>query len=840
MTIKTAPTTARQAWLDQGALPLPVAPDGTKRPAVKAWKQFQNPANRPTPEELGRLWRADSDGIGILCGAASGGIEMLELEGAAVKEGLPPQLQATFTEHGQGALWQELMSGYMEITPSGGIHWYYRVQGEPLGNTKLASRPTTPEERETHPGQKIRVLIETRGEGGWSVVAPSAGRSHPTGKAWMAVPGRTPADIITITATERDTIHDLCRLLDQPPVEGTPAPAAPAPVAAPAATVGLRPGDDFNDRASWRDILEPHGWRIDHEAGGTTYWIRPGKKKGEGVSATTGHSDDGQDRLYVFSTSTDLEAEVPYSKLGAYAALNHGGDHSAAASALRNQGYGDQGEPDAPLPTLTLIRPDAEKQTSSAIDNAREVGETLARISEPTEDAAAEAFVMLYAGRVRYCPQRKQWLVWDGARWVWDETEKHRHQIRLLARQIPAGDGWKAFRTKALTASGVTGIARLAQADPRVVIHIDELDARPWELNTPAGAIDLRTGELLPPDPEALHTRTTTVPPDPQQETPVWNAFLEATFGGDEELISFMQRLLGVALVGQVVEQRLPFLFGAGANGKSTLMEAVMSVVGRGAEGYSIAGDAAMLTAQARQEHPSQIAQLAGARLVVLPELEDGTRFAEARVKQLTGSDSIAARFMHRDWFTFTPSHTLFLVANHKPQATVGGLAFWRRLLLLDFPHVVPEAERDPELPARLVAEYPGILAWLARGASDYAQHGLMVPASVDAATQTYRSDEDTIGKFVADSCHLAPGGGVLVQAKVGEVRDAYERMCRELGDTPVNARRLTQELRDRWGVDSVKGANGVRFYRGLTLLSHDTEPESPFGDSPVPLRGVR
>ena len=199
MTIETAPTAARQTWLDQGALPLPVAPDGTKRPAVKAWKQFQNPANRPTPEELGRLWRADSDGIGILCGAASGGIEMLELEGAAVKEGLLPQLQATFAEHSQSALWQKLMNGYMEITPSGGIHWYYRVQGEPLGNTKLASRPTTPEERETHPGQKIRVLIETRGEGGWSVVAPSAGRSHPTGKAWMAVPGRTPADIITIT-----------------------------------------------------------------------------------------------------------------------------------------------------------------------------------------------------------------------------------------------------------------------------------------------------------------------------------------------------------------------------------------------------------------------------------------------------------------------------------------------------------------------------------------------------------------------------------------------------------------------------------------------------------------
>lgn len=824
MTIETAPTAARQAWLDQGALPLPVAPDGTKRPAVKAWKQFQNPGNRPTPEELGRLWRADSDGIGILCGAASGGIEMLELEGVAVKEGLLPQLQAAFAGHGQGALWHKLMGGYMEITPSGGIHWYYRVQGEPLGNTKLASRPTTPEERETHPGQKIRVLIETRGEGGWSVVAPSAGRSHPTGKAWMAGPGRTPADIITITTTERDTIHDLCRTLDQPPAEETPAPATPAPVAAPAATAGLRPGDDFNNRASWRDILEPHGWRIDHEAGGTTYWIRPGKKKGEGVSATTGHSDDGQDRLYVFSTSTDLEAEVPYSKLGAYAALNHGGDHSAAASALRNQGYGDQGEPD----TRTLILLPATGTEGAKTGGAALTEPTLAPVVQlhprPTEvlgsltdQGNADLMASEHCDKLRYEPSRGLWLQWEENRWAWcdDDGAPVQRAVETIRRISPTDKEITRHVAKSLSRKGVEACVALARRHPALRVANAQLDANPRDLNTPGGIVDLTTGQLRAARPEDWCTRATRV--TPAGGTPErWLTFLADTFE-DPELIAYVRRLAGYSAIGEVTHHILPFLYGSGGNGKSVFAEVLTGLLGE----YASTAPPNFL--MAGQQDESAIARLDGLRLVVSSEVAQSARFDEAKVKLLTGGDRITARFLYGRHFTYTPSVTLWLMGNHQPRVEAGGESFWRRLRLIPFTRTVPPEKRVEGLAKQLMEdEGPQILQWVIEGAVDILQQGMGTPDSVRVATQAYASEEDALGRFVADRLHLSDVEAA--RESTARVRGAYVAWCREEGEVALSAQAFGRELRARFGVRT-KRSHGSRFYVGMTLMA-DPEDE--------------
>ena len=813
--------TARDAWLAIGALPLPAATDGTKRPGVKTWRNLQNPDNRPTPEQLDQLWRTDTDGIGIICGRASGNIEMLELEGAAVAEGWMQRLHDAFTDHAQEELWQRLVGGYMEFTPTGGIHIYYRIDGDVHGNTKLASRPTTTDEQAQHPGQRTRVMIETRGEGGWSIVAPSRGRTHPTGAAWTALPDRSPQQIATFTTDERDTIHAMCRLLDEAPATAS-SPVVPATSPRPTipAEDRLRPGDDFNARASWADILQPHGWTIDHTQGGTTYWIRPGKKRGQGVSATTGHSTDGADRLYVFSTSTDFQPEIPYSRLGAYAVLNHGGDHSAAASALHSQGWGDQ-EPEWTL-TLEPAAPPASSATGPRTTGDVQDGQP--ETIEANETALADAFVSRVANQVRYCPQRKQWLTWDGSRWVWDEGEYHRELIKQLARRLPADDkaaaGW---RRKMLSAQGVGSIARLARTDPRIVVHLDQLDAQPWELNTPAGIINLRTGELQAPDPVKLHTRSTTVAPDFAKPAPHWEAFLSATFGGDSDLIGYVKRLAGVTAIGEIVEQLLSLGIGSGANGKSTLLDALSEVLGRGERGYAIAAPAEMLMARRHSEHPAELAQLAGARLVVCSELEDGARFAEARIKQLTGRDAINARHMYGSPFTFMPTHTLWLIANHKPATSAGGPAFWRRLQTLPFQHVVPEGQRDPELPAKLRSEGPQILAWIVQGAAEWGQGGLRPPSAVRAATQEYRTSEDTLQRFVDEQCHLAPGSQ-LVQVRSSVLRDAYERFCRDMGDEPMSGKRYIQGLRERFGVTFAKGAKGARFSQGITLLGDEEE----------------
>lgn len=570
-------------------------------------------------------------------------------------------------------------------------------------------------------------------------------------------------------------------------------------------------------------------------------WIRPGKGRGDGISATTGRNE--HDRLYVFSSSAaPFEPERPYDKFGAIALLEHGGDLHAATKALSAQGYGDQTPPEARLtllpsdpgysgpesPDPNTITPIVTSDGTAALATVTQLQPATAGI-EATEDALATAFVAEVSSSLRYCPQRSQWLHWTGARWEWDEAETHREQIRQLARRLPANDkNEAAWRRKMLTANGVSAIARLARTDPRIVVHINQLDAQPWELNTPGGIISLRTGKLTPPDPAKLHTRTTSVPPDFDTQAPHWIKFLDDTFGGDQSLIAFVQRILGVAIIGQVLEQILPFAHGAGANGKSTLIEAVMQVLGRGQGGYAIAAAAEMLMVRKHSEHPAELAQLAGARMVVCSELEDGQRFAEARIKQLTGSDSINARHMYGNPFTFTPTHTIFLIANHKPMATVGGNALWRRIILIPFEHVVPEHLRDPHLPDKLESEAPAILAWLARGAAAWFAGGLQIPTTVKAASEAYRKDEDTVGRFVAEQCHVARGGGGgLVQVKVAELRRAYEQTCFELGDDPVSARRFTQELRDRWGIETVK-SNGTRFYRGVDLMSYQTEPEEP------------
>lgn len=802
---------AAHEWWDAGCAPLPAATDGTKRPAVNQWRQWQQ--LRPDWDTTEALFtHTDSDGIGILCGTASGHLEMLELEAAAVTGGLTADLRQAFTDHGQDDLWRTITTGCAEITPSGGLHWYYRVDGGAKPNTKLARRPTE--------GGGVQVLIETRGEGGWSVVAPSGGRTHPSGRPWTRIAG-SPATIPTITSEQRDLVHDLCRLSDlMPEVQAAqPQPSAPH-------DGGLRPGDDFAARTSWDDILLPQGWTKASQRGRQATWVRPGKKVADGISATSGRG--GTDNLFVFSSSTTLPTEEPLSKLFVWAHYHTNGDMSAAAAALRQQGFGAPSEP----ARLTLVPP--TPATAPGVDGTAALAPKVVAVERaaaafgPTEDGTARALAHLHRHQLRYCAQRQKWLTWTGARWQWDDGEVHRQHIKELARGLPEDDGWKAYKKRALSASGTTGIARQAESEPAFATHIDDLDANPYELNTPGGIVDLRTGTIRPADPTALHTRSTSVAPDFDRPGERFEAFLSDTFGGDQALITYVQRLIGVSAIGTVLEQLLPFAFGHGANGKSTLIEAVMDALGRGEEGYAIAAAAEMLMIRRHTEHPAELAQLAGARLVVCSELEDGARFAEARIKQLTGSDSINARFMRGNPFTFTPSHTIWLIGNHKPAATTGGDAFWRRLQLIPFEHTVPIERRDKRLPEQLRDEAPAVLAWVVRGAADYAAHGLGTPPLVAQATRDYAADQDTVGRFVAEQCQLPTSAHAAphLQVATSQLREAYERFCRECGDDPVSAKRLTQELRDRFGVES-KSSNSRRWYVGVTLCTDEQETPS-------------
>lgn len=448
---------------------------------------------------------------------------------------------------------------------------------------------------------------------------------------------------------------------------------------------------------------------------------------------------------------------------------------------------------------------------------------------ERNDDGNALRLVDQYQDQIRYCPQRAAWLVWNGWRWAWDHAGVVNEHARRVARELPRHtDPDRKWRVKSLMRERISAMQTLARTDDRIVINVAALDARPYELNTPGGVINLRTGRIRPGTPDAMHTRSTAVAPNPGLPPDRWLRFLADTFAGNPALTTYVQRLLGLSLVGAILEQVMPFAYGAGANGKTTLLGVVQRLAGLGDDGYSISAPAELLTASRFEAHPTEIARLAGARLVVTSETEEGQRFAEAKVKKLTGRDTLTGRFMARDFFDFTPSHTLWLLANHQPNVATGGDAFWRRIKLVPFDHVVPAEARDPHLEDTLVeAEGPQILAWLIAGAADYFASGLHEPESVARATTAYQRDQDTVARFVEERAIVGEPNQPGLRVQASKLHAAYEDWCRQEGDDPVSQRAFTFALRAKYGVATEKSRTG-RFYAGVRLDDIDPGDQDP------------
>jgi hypothetical protein len=305
---------ARKAGLSA----LPPSQVGSKRPQPgkkNDWREFQK--NPPKcKQHADWLQSGTRTGIGIVCGAVSGNLECLDFDNRDVWE----QYRETAIRVGLGDLLNRAIAGYCEHSPSG-VHLLYRCS-EIGANTKLAKGKET--------------LIETRGEGGYIIVAPTYGPVHPSCKPYVLQSGSF-ATIPTITPEERRDLHGLARGFHVPESQELQAVER---FNQEATTKGGRPGDEYNESATWADVLIPHCWQEVFTSGGTTYWRRPGKEIG--ISATTNYA--GSDLLYVFSTSTNFEANRGYNKFSAYAYLAHGGDFSVAAKALARAGLGVCGE----------------------------------------------------------------------------------------------------------------------------------------------------------------------------------------------------------------------------------------------------------------------------------------------------------------------------------------------------------------------------------------------------------------------------------------------------------------------------------------------------------------
>ncbi|QNJ58289.1 DNA primase/polymerase [Mycobacterium phage Ellie] len=445
-----------------------------------------------------------------------------------------------------------------------------------------------------------------------------------------------------------------------------------------------------------------------------------------------------------------------------------------------------------------------------------------------TDTGNADLLVEAYGDRLRYCPDTGKWLSWAGDRWQHgtDQGEAIVAARKVVERIRIDDDSPRDLiqhRMRSLSRKGLENMVALAKCEPKMRVRLADLDAEPYELNTPSGVVDLQSGHLMPHTPDSWHTKITGAGYNPAAVAPEWQQFLDRTFGGDAELIGYVQRLAGLAAIGRVTHHVLPFLFGGGSNGKSVLMDVLANVLGD----YAITAPANFLLA-GRDRHETEIARLHGARMVVCSEINAESKFDEAKVKVLTGGDILSGRYMRQDYFDFVPSHTLFLMGNHQPQVSAGGTSFWRRLRLIPFLHTVPPEQRNPNLAVELVRdEGAAILAWVVAGARQIAADGLREPASVMDATKEYSEQEDALGRFIGECCVLTPGATGGGGAKPALVLKAYQRWAIANGeDAMVSQIKLGRELSARFGVRSV-AANGTRVYAGLALqqgwdLSHE------------------
>ena len=733
-------------YLRAGLSCFPIRRDGTKAPTIE-WTPFRS--RMPTEAEAAS-WAGL--GIAIPGGPINGGLEILDFETDAVwrewleRCPLPPGLPVV-------------------VTPGGGRHVYYRCPVAE-GNLKLARN----EAKET--------LIETRGDGGYVLAPGSPADCHPSGKEYVIEVGSL-SSIGTVTAEQREDMHAAARSLCRVP----PEPYAPAPAAS--SVAGDRPGDDYDRETSWPDVLEPHGWTVGYRKGDVTYWKRPGKE-GRGWSATTGHCGD---RLYVFSSNAaPFDAERVYGKFSAFALLNHDGDFKQAAKALRKAGYGST--PETPAD-------DAPK------------------VYLPTDYGNAERLVDTFGYKMHHCPQWGQWVLWDGRRWKADGSgriERYAKQVlRDMRREALKSNNESALKHW-LASEGkrprMLAMIANAASEPGIPVEPSQLDRHHWLFNAQNCTVDLRTGAATEPDRDHLITKLAGCNYNPNAECPTWLAFLDTIFGGDLELISFIQRAIGYSLTGDVSEHVLFVCYGTGGNGKSVMLNTLLDMLGD----YGRKAAPELLMHKESDRHPTEVADLFGARFTASIEIEAGRRLAEALVKDLTGGDRRKARRMREDFWEYEPTDKMWLAVNHKPEVKGSDMGIWRRLLLVPFTVTIPPEQRDKHLREKLRDEWPGILAWAVRGCREWEAYGLCPPEAVTGATDQFRAEMDWLLRFVSDCCKCVRGAA----SPCDEIFNKHLEWRAQEGYDKISRNYFGRKMTEAGYGQAVE--YGVRCYRNIKL----------------------
>jgi putative DNA primase/helicase len=367
-----------------------------------------------------------------------------------------------------------------------------------------------------------------------------------------------------------------------------------------------------------------------------------------------------------------------------------------------------------------------------------------------SEEALALLFAYEHADKLRYVAMWGKWFLWDGKVWREDETRKVFSLARLLCRKEAATCNKPSERKRIASAKTRAAVVSLAGEDRRLAATIGQWDADRWLLNTPGGVVDLRTGQLRPHRANDYITKITAFTPG--GDCPQWKKFIATVTDGNAKLAAFLQRASGYALTGSIGEHALFFLFGLGRNGKSQFLLTISGIIGD----YHRQASIEVFTESSTDRHPTELAALMGARLVTAVESEQGRRWSETRIKQLTGGDKISARFMRQDFFDFMPQFKLFIAGNNKPGLRSVDKAIAARVNIVPFSVTISDEEKIKDLAdVMLNAEGSGILQWAIEGCLEWQKNGLEPPAVVTDATKEYLANENVLQTWVDERCIL-------------------------------------------------------------------------------------
>lgn len=443
-----------------------------------------------------------------------------------------------------------------------------------------------------------------------------------------------------------------------------------------------------------------------------------------------------------------------------------------------------------------------------------------------TDVGNGQRFADQHRHEARYVHAWGKWLAWDGTHWEIDGSGEIEKMAKATARAIPtesqdddlderkAAAAW-AFKSE--SRARIEAALAMAQSEPGVHAAVEDLDADPWLLCCPNGTVDLRTGKIREHARADLITRQCPTKFDADAQAPLWMETLER-FLPDPEVRGFFRRWAGYALTGVIREHMLLVAWGAGQNGKSTILGALMHTLG---SAFAAKAPSGLLVASRHEEHPTVIADLFGRRLVVANETSMSARLAEERVKELTGGDRLRARRLYEDYWEFSPTAKFVIATNHKPTIRGTDKGIWRRIKLVPFEVVIDDALIDTDMPLRLESEASGILAWAVRGCLEWQRDGLGEPAAVMAATADYREEQDSLGQFVKELVAEMPGA----KLKASRLYAAYVAWAEAAKEFVLSQTAFGRAIVAR-GFEREPGR--CIFYRGITLR----EDLTPFDES--------